>query len=327
MSSVAPASRPDQFLLAVEGSGSKTQALLTDLTGKAVARGFGPASNPNVVGFEAFGKALTMAIEGALVNAMGPRRGDLGGSAWHGAGIAAACFGLAGVDSPEDEERVSRWVNEQAIALRTMVVNDAELVIAGGTPDGWGVALISGSGSVCVGRSPDGRVARVGGWGPLLGDEGSGYQMALSALRLCTQTADGRAEAHALLRTVLRHWSLPDANALLHRVYGPGMSTGDFAALAPVVVELAASGDAPAQAMVQESARELARQVDTIVRKLALQRPPLALAGGLLRGDMRRAVLSAIGSEIKTATYVADLCRGAVVLAQRLLKASPRARG
>jgi N-acetylglucosamine kinase-like BadF-type ATPase len=105
------------------------------------------------------------------------------------------------------------------------------------------------------------------------------------------------------------------------------MSTGDFAALAPVVVELAASGDAPAQAMVQESARELARQVDTIVRKLALQRPPLALAGGLLRGDMRRAVLSAIGSEIKTATYVADLCRGAVVLAQRLLKASPRARG
>jgi len=317
---------PDRFLLAVVGSSSKTQALLTDLGGKAIARGFGPASNPNVVGFEAFGKALTMAIEGALVNAMGPRRGDAGGAAWRGVGIASACFGLAGVDSSEDEARVSRWVKEQAIAGRTVVVNDAELVIAGGTPEGWGVAVISGSGSVCFGRSPQGRVARVGGWGPLLGDEGSGYQMALGALRLCTQTADGRAEAHALLQAVLRHWALSDPGALLHHVYRQGMTTGEVAALAPVIVDLAAGGDAAARALVEDTARGLARQVETAVRKLALQSPPLALAGSTLqRGDMRRALLAAIGVEIGATTYVPDLCRGATKLAERLLKAPPPA--
>jgi hypothetical protein len=64
---------PGELLLAVDGSGTRTQALLTDLQGKALARGFGPSSNLHSVGFEGFGKAVTTAIEGALMNALGPR--------------------------------------------------------------------------------------------------------------------------------------------------------------------------------------------------------------------------------------------------------------
>jgi N-acetylglucosamine kinase-like BadF-type ATPase len=311
---------PGKLLLAVDGSGSKTQALLTDLDGKALARGFGPSSNPNNVGFEAAGRALTTAIEGALVNALGPRRAGSTGAPWRGAGIAAACFGLAGVDGPDDEAKVSRWVSEQAIAERFVVVNDSELVLAGGTPQGWGVALISGAGSVCVGRAPDGRTARVGGWGPLLGDEGSGYQMALSALRLATQTADGRAEAAALLQAVLRHWSLPDPRALIQHVYAPAMTQGELAGIVSVVIDLAAKGDTSASGILEEGARELARQVDAVVHRLSLVHPPLALGGPLLRGELRRALVAAIKSEMGAANHVPDPCRGAVALAQRLLK-------
>src|SRR4029453_12414402 len=78
--------------------------------------------------------------------------------------------------------------------------------LAAGAPEGWGVALIAGTGSFCWGRDAAGRSARVGGWGFLLGDEGSGYDLAVQALRLATQTADGRAEAHAILRAILDHW-------------------------------------------------------------------------------------------------------------------------
>jgi len=308
-----------ELLLAVEGSGSRTQALVTDLRGKGLARGFGPCSNPHTVGFDSFGEAIATAIEGALVNLLGPRVGA-GGAPWRGAGIAGACFGLAGVDSKEDEAQVSRWLKEQAIAEKFVVVNDADLVIAGGTPEGWGVALISGVGSICVGRSPAGKVVRVGGWGPLLGDEGSGYQVALGALRLSTQTADGRAGASALLQAILRHWSLPDASALIRHVYAPTMTPREIADLASVVIELAAKGDTDAQAIVDEAARQLARQVDTAVRELGVPRPPLALAGSLLRGDLRRALMSAISSELASVTYVPDPCRGAVALAQRLVK-------
>jgi N-acetylglucosamine kinase-like BadF-type ATPase len=187
------------------------------------------------------------------------------------------------------------------------------------------VALISGAGSVCLGRAPDGRTLRVGGWGPLLGDEGSGYQMALSALRLSTQTADERNNASALLKTVLHHWSLPNALALIRHVYAPGMTGAEIANLAPAVIELAESGDATAKALVDESARELASQVDTVIRRLALKNPPLALSGNLLRGNLRQPVQAAIKSTIATITYVADPCLGAVTLARRLRTGATRA--
>lgn len=308
---------PPRYLLAVEGGGSKTTALLTDLEGKAAGRGFGPGSNPHSVGVEAAHKAVAMAMDGALINATG-RLPE--GSSWQQTGVAAAAFGLAGIDGPEDEAQLTAWVRQQQLAERFVVVNDSELVVAAGTPEGWGVALISGTGSVCLARSPQGRTVRVGGWGHLLGDEGSGYRLAIEALRLATQTVDGRAGADAVLRAVLRHWSLPDANALIRHVHAPGMTTADIAGLAPVVVTLAASGDAAARALVEQSVKDLARQVDTAIRKLSLDKPPLAFAGSHLRGDVRRGVLTAIESPLGDVAFVDDPCRGAVTMAKRLLK-------
>ena len=312
-----------RYLLAVEGGGSKTTAQLTDLEGKSVGRGYGPGSNPHSVGFETAYKAVAMAIDGALINATGRLPES---SNWQKTGVAAACFGLAGIDGPEDEAQLTAWVKQQAIAERFVVVNDSELVVAAGTPDGWGVALISGAGSVCLARSPQGRTVRVGGWGHLLGDEDSGYRLTLDALRLATQTVDGRAEAQALLRAILRHWSLADAVALIRHVHAPGMTPSDIAGLAPVVLSLAASGDAAAKGLVEQSVKDLALQVDTSIRKLALEKPPLALSGSQLRGDVRRGLLAAITSPIGDVAYVEDPCRGAVALAKRQLKGQLQAR-
>jgi N-acetylglucosamine kinase-like BadF-type ATPase len=309
-------SGPD-LLLAVDGGGTKTQALIADLEGKVLARGLGPGSNQHRVGFDKFCQALTTAIDGALRHVLGPR--VMGEGVWREARIVAACFGLAGVDGPEDEAPVSRWVREQAIAPAFVVVNDSELVLAAGTTEGWGVALISGTGSVCLGRSRDGRSVRVGGWGPLLGDEGSGYQIALHALRAATQTADGRASADELLRAVLRHWSLPDAQSLIRHVYRETMAPGDIAGLAAVVLNLAGRGDAAAASIMSEAARELASQVRTVVRRLKLDRPPLALTGDVLRGALRNALQAEIGDAIGPVQFVADPSVGAVVLARRLL--------
>ncbi len=311
------------LLLAVEGSGARTQALLTDEAGKNLARGFGNSANPHVVGFEEATKAILVAVEGALVNALGPKA-LAGPSPWRAAGIAAACFGLGGVDSTEDETQISRWAQDLGLAERVAVVNDAELVIAGGTPEGWGVALICGVGSVCVARSPEGKRVRVGGWGSLMGDEGSGYQMALAALHLATQSADGRADASALLAAILELWKLRVPAALINHVHAPSMTQGELARVAGVVVDLVAKGDSHARQLVEESASALALQVDTAVRRLGLARTPLALGGSLVRGELKRALLAAIKSEISAVAHVPDPCRGAVVLAQRLIGKKPR---
>jgi N-acetylglucosamine kinase-like BadF-type ATPase len=316
--------RETGLLLAVDGGGTKTQALVTDLQGKVLARGLGPGSNVHNVGFDESCKAVTTAIDGALLQIVGLRSAG-GGQSWRGAAIAAACFGLAGVDAPEDEAEISRWVRQQTIAERFMVVNDAELVLAGGTPEGWGVALISGTGSVCLGRAANGRAVRVGGWGPLLSDEGSGYEIASHALRAVARAVDGREQAPALVNAVLRHWSMRDPSSLIRFVHAPTTTTAEIAALAPVVVEQAQHGDTVARGILERAARELAGQVKTVIERLKLSRPPLALAGGMLRGALREAVVEQIGAAIASVTYVADPPLGAVVLARRLLATPPTA--
>jgi N-acetylglucosamine kinase-like BadF-type ATPase len=316
------------MLLAVDGGGTNTQALLTDLEGSVLARGLGPSSNLHNVGFERAFQAIATAIEGALAQVRGtmPAAASAPGSArWRSAGIAAACLGLSGVDSSADETQVSQWLKEQALSPRFAVVNDSELILAGGTPAGWGVALISGTGSVCLGRTAEGKSARVGGWGPLLGDEGSGYHIASLALRRATQAADDRIDAQPLLKAILRHWSLTEPSALIRHVHASTTSTADVAALATVVVDLAGRNDPTALEVVAEAARELALHIDTIVRVLRLTRPPLALGGGLmLRGALRKTMLAAVKSELGPVATVADPPLGAVVLARRLLQGSLR---
>lgn len=315
------------LLLAVDGGGTNTQALVTDLDGNVLSRGLGPSSNLHNVGFDRSCEAISTAIEGALAQVRGsaPAATATASARWRTAGIAAACLGLSGVDSAQDEAQVSRWVKDQAIAPRFMVVNDSELVLAGGTPAGWGVALISGTGSVCLGRSAEGRSARVGGWGPLLGDEGSGYHIARLALLRATQAADGRAEAPALLKGVLRHWSLSEPTALIRHVHAPTTTAADLAGLAGVVLDLAGRNDPVATEVITEAARELARHIDTVVRILRLTKPPIALGGGLmLRAVLRKAVLAAVQSELGPVAQVADPPLGAVVLARRLLQDAAR---
>jgi len=313
-----------ELLLAVDGGGTKTQAVVSDLEGKILARGLAPSSTVHNVGFEQSCRALTTAIEGALVNVLGPQtRGD--GHVWRAARISAACFGLAGIDSVEDEAQIAHWVREQGITTRFSVVNDSELILAAGTPEGWGVALVAGTGSVCLGRTREGRTVRVGGWGPILGDEGSGYRIAVSALHRATQTADGRADAKALLEAVLRHWSLRDATALIRHVHADTMTPSEIAGLASVVLDLAARGDAEARSMLDHAADELARHVHSVVRRLGVTKPPLALAGGLLRASLRTALLARVGEEVGAVNYVTDPPLGGVVLARRLLQ-QPAAR-
>src|SRR6185295_11826349 len=123
-----------ELLLAVDGGGSKTRALLADVSGAVVGRGTGGSSNYHVVGLEAAGRALQSAIDGA--------RKAVNGS---GGKIVAACFGLASVDRPSDQLLINGWVSRQGLTDRFCIVNDSELVLAAGTPEGWGIALICGT--------------------------------------------------------------------------------------------------------------------------------------------------------------------------------------
>ena len=304
-------------VLGVDGGGSRTRAIVATLDGTVLGTGDAGSSNHQAIGFEPAMRALDAAIATALSQA-----GGLPIGATEGRPFAAACLGLAGVDRPADLELVGRWAEQHRLAARIAILNDAELVLAAGTPDGWGVALIAGTGSICLARSADGGTARAGGWGWRLGDEGSGYDVGAGALRLATQTADGRSEAPAVLAAVLRRWGLENAEGLLPLAYREGMSPAEVARLAVDVARLAEEGDRPARALLEGAGTALARHVDTVARRLGLECPPLALGGGLLRTSavLRDATLGAIRVAVGAVGVVADPALGAIAIARRLVE-------
>jgi N-acetylglucosamine kinase-like BadF-type ATPase len=183
------------------------------------------------------------------------------------------------------------------------------------------VAVISGTGSLAYGENAAGRSVRAGGWGYLLGDEGSGYAIGLAALRAVARAADGRGHATALTEAVLAHWSLPCPQALIRHVYGGGMEREDIAALAPLVMRTAKDGEAVARAILEDAGRELALAAQAVIERLALPAPvPCALAGGvLLHSEIVRASFTAsldvAGVTARPVTRVPDPVEGAVKLA------------
>jgi N-acetylmuramic acid 6-phosphate etherase len=213
--------------------------------------------------------------------------------------VAVACLGLAGADRPEDRDFIQDWSSRIGLAKRVIVANDAETLLAAGTPHGNGIALVAGTGSIAYGRAADGRTARAGGWGHLFGDEGSAYGIALAGLRAVARAADGRDGPTCLTEEFLKKLGLQRPQQLVPAIYGRGLDRASLAALAPLVLE-AAPGDRTAAQIVEHSASELVQAVAAVARKLwRMDKPfPFAIAGGLLvaRKSYRGTVLDAIRS-------------------------------
>jgi len=299
-------------LLGVDGGGSKTLALAADLQGHVLGRGLAGPSNYHAVGLEAATAALETAIAAALEATQIPSAV---------VSIAALCLGLAGMGRPEDRAVMQTWAAERFPGATVAVVTDAQLVLAAGTPAGWGLALISGTGSLAYGEDAAGRNARAGGWGYLLGDEGSGYAIGLAALRAVMRAADGRGPATALTAAVLAHWGLQQPQELVRHVYRPELGRTEIAALAALVDAAAGQGDAVARALTAEAGRELALAVQAVARQLAFTGAvPCAVAGSVLvKGQAVatafRAAAVELGLQLEPFTPVAEPVWGAIRLA------------
>lgn len=297
-------------VLGIDGGGSKTLALVAAADGRVLGRGEAGPSNYQVIGLDAALAALEAAVAAALADAgCGPRD------------LIAACVGLAGVDRPADRERLAAWAAVHLPGVPVTVANDAQLVLAAGTPDGWGVTLICGTGSIAYGRRADGKMARAGGWGYLLGDEGSGYAIGLAALRAVMRAYDGRGPQTTLTGSVLAEYRLSAASALVARIYEHATTPAEIAALAALVDTAAAAGDRVACDILHDAGRELALAAEAVIRRLELTgAAPCALAGGVIvKGRALRAAfmeaMNGLGFELAPLTLVHEPAQGAVRLA------------
>src|SRR5579885_834496 len=261
----------EAYYLGVDGGGSKTLAVIVNERGEEVGRGLADGANYNTVGLEAAVQHIYTAVEQAMHAAKCrlPLR-----KAW---------LGLAGIDRQADHDLLLPHLC--GLAERVRLTNDGELLLAG-LENAVGVVLISGTGSIALGRDADGRRARSGGWGHILGDEGSGYSIAQQALQAVVRASDGRGPQTALRERILQAWNLRDTDELIGEVYGEP-EKAKIASLSSWVMLTARAGDQVAAAILQQAARELALAVHAVCQKLEFsgQEIPLALGGGLLMNE------------------------------------------
>ena len=308
---------PPDLVIGIDGGATHTVALVADAASGAVrGRGESGPSNIQAVGVEAALRELDAAVGGAFAAANLPR-----------AKARAACLGLAGVDLNEGTDIIRGWSDRVGLAAVISVANDATLLFAAGTPDAWGLAVIAGTGSIAFTLDEHGKDARAGGWGYLLGDEGSAFRVGLLGLRAACRAADGVGDDTRLLPALLARLGSSDPRDFIPAVYRGSWDKAAIAGLAPVVLDAAAAGDRAARDIFEQEVRELARTAAGAVRRggLSPDGVPVALAGGLLthstifRDEFLRQ-LRGCGVTPGPVGVVSDPALGAVVLARKLVE-------
>jgi glucosamine kinase len=299
----------ERFIVGIDGGATHTTAVVIDGDGNERARLEG---GPGIVN-----PADPTACVGRL--AVLARKAIAAADTF--APVHALCCALAGAGRAELRDIVRAELVREQVARHVTITTDAEAALADAFGDAPGILLIAGTGSIAWGRAEDGRLVRCGGWGALLGDEGSGYALGLGALRATARAADGRAPATELHDAVLAELGLAGPDALIQWAARAGKE--QVAALAPLVLRHAHAGDEAALALRDEAARALAAHVVVLHARLGPWKvpPELALAGGLARpgGPLRAAICEALeqtGLDYRLHDRTIDAARGATRLAR-----------
>jgi N-acetylglucosamine kinase-like BadF-type ATPase len=256
-------------IVAVDGGNSKTDLALIEPDGTLIAHARGPLSSPHHIGLDGcVGVLESLAQEAGLDG----RRADL------------AQVMLAGVDFPEEEERVHAALDTRGWAATTRVGNDTFAVLRAGTERGWGVAITCGAGINCVGVAPDGRHVRFPALGPTTGDWGGGYDVGEAGLFAAARSEDGRGPTTRLERLVPAHFGLASPLEVARQIHVGEISQRRIVELAPVVLR-AAAGDAVASAIRDRLVDEIVALARATVRRLGLASDAveIVVGGGLMR--------------------------------------------
>ena len=299
------------YVIGIDGGGTRTTVALADEQGVEVLRRTGP---PGLV--DPRNPAASAEVLVALIREATEEAGCDGPA-------AALCAGLAGVGNAAEREVVRAALAEEGVARRVVVVGDGETALEGAFEGEAGILVIAGTGSIAYGRSEDGRVERCGGWGMVVGDEGSAYGTGRAALIAALRAHDGRDPATQLLPALLDALGLRTPDEI--PPWAGRAEKTEIAALAPLVARVAAEGDECAEQIVATAAHELARLVASLAERLApwTDAPRVVFFGGMFRtpgfaDQVEEAVMRSVPGGVQRQEAAEDAVGGALRMALAL---------
>ncbi|MEH1898407.1 MAG: BadF/BadG/BcrA/BcrD ATPase family protein [Nostoc sp.] len=254
------------YILGIDGGASKTVCILMDDLCQVLGRDEAGPSNYQGIGREATLQSIQSAIQNAVKAAIITSTLK----------IDAICLGLAGVGRAADIEVVKGLVEELqnnkllpitwALKPANIVIcNDALIALVGGIGQPVGIVVAAGTGSIVFGRNNQGHTKRVGGWGYILGDEGSAYKIAIAGMNAALKSDDGREKSTSLIEGFKQHLDLESIEDLIELIYRRGWGVKKIAALAPIVDFAAASGDIVANIIIDDAVKELVKATSTVI--------------------------------------------------------------
>jgi N-acetylglucosamine kinase-like BadF-type ATPase len=306
------------WVLGVDGGGTRTVALVANEKGRVLGRGESGSANYHTSGLTRASEAINRAVEMALADA------GLVSQA-----LSAAFFGIAGIDRPVDRHVMSGIIARTGLTCPVYMEHDAVAALAGATGGRPGVVVIADTWSMAFGEDGHGHRVRSGGYGPILGDEGSGYDIGRKALIAALRAHDGRGPATVLSERIRKRFALDDMTDLVTLVYGEPapLQRTEIAALSALVIEAAREGDAVAREILRVAGRELGLAAAAVLKRLQWEEgkpvPVVGLgnifeAGSTLTLPMEQVIRSAY-PRVEMCQAKHTPAYGAVLLALRTL--------
>jgi N-acetylglucosamine kinase-like BadF-type ATPase len=221
--------------------------------------------------------------------------------------IGAVVAGLAGAGRVLDQQRIMERLMEIARTKnfnleKVSIESDARIALEGAFSGKPGVVVISGTGSIVFGKDERDKIYRAGGWGRLIGDEGSGYAIGREAFRAVAKLLDGYGEKTKLAKLFNKKFGLGTQDAIINAVYGEKYNP---ASVVPAVMEAALKGDSVAKKILVLACSDLVEVINAVLKKMnkgrkGVPKRPLAFVGSLLMNDnfYSRKIRSAIKREL-----------------------------
>ena len=263
-----------RYVLGLDGGGTKTVAVLVEDSGRVLARAQGDSSNYQVIGGEKLGQVIRDVTEEILhqANLKGQQLDHL-------------YAGLAGAGRPADREAIHSIITRQNLARTVTVDTDAAAALSGAFAGGPGIIVISGTGAICFGKSSSDVVYRCGGWGYLLGDEGSGYYIGQQAIMAALKDLDGRGMATSLRAMIEQKYSLSSIDLIISQIYSGKIDRSEIAGLTPAVFAEYEKGDNASQIIIETAGCEIGKIVAAVSRRMGLagEQAQVALIGSVFK--------------------------------------------
>jgi N-acetylglucosamine kinase-like BadF-type ATPase len=269
-----------EYILGVDGGGTKTVVQIADLSGRKITQAVSGASNCNSVGMAKAIENLNAGILTAIKNLNRQNR----------IYFRSSCLGFAGNNTEKDEKIYrqivfNRQINKYLNPDKTIICNDTRIGLAAGSDNENKIILICGTGSNCYGVNEAGEEAIASGWDYILADEGSGYEIGIKALRAFMRAYDGRGIKTFLSKTIMQDLNLKNELDLTKWAYDNPLSKDKISSLAKTVCKTAEMGDIVSIKILSEEAHEAAISVTAVADKLGFKNKQfdLVLVGSVFK--------------------------------------------